>query len=54
MTGSYVSAALRRDVTERANGRCEYCRFPSDASLLRFEVEHIIAEKPGGSTSVSS
>lgn len=51
MTGSYVSAALRRDVTERASGRCEYCRFPGDVSLLRFEIEHIIAEKHDGLTS---
>jgi hypothetical protein len=51
MTGSHVSAALRRDVTERANGRCEYCQYPSDASLLGFEIEHIIAEKHGGVTS---
>jgi hypothetical protein len=54
MTGSYVSAALRRDVIERANGRCEYCRFPSDASLLSFEIEHIIAEKHGGATSLEN
>jgi hypothetical protein len=54
MTGSYVSAALRRDVTERANGRCEYCQFPSDASLLSFEIEHIIAEKHGGLTSLEN
>jgi len=50
VTGSYVSAALRREVTARAGGRCEYCRFPSAASLLRFEIEHIIAEKHGGVT----
>jgi hypothetical protein len=54
VTGSYVSAALRRAVTERADGRCEYCRFPSDASLFSFEVEHIIAEKHGGLTSLEN
>ena len=42
---------MRREVTERARGRCEYCRFPSDASWLTFEVEHIIAEKHGGASS---
>jgi hypothetical protein len=51
VTGSYVTASMRREVTERALGRCEYCRFPSDASWLTFEVEHIIAEKHGGATS---
>ena len=50
MTGSYVSAALRRDVTERAGGRCEYCLFPSDSAFLTFEIEHIVAEKHGGAT----
>ena len=50
MTRAYVPAALRRDVIARAGGRCEYCRFPQDASLLAFEVEHIVAEKHGGAT----
>ena len=54
MTESYVSAALRRDVADRAQGRCEYCRFPSDASLFTFEVEHIIATKHGGATSLEN
>ena len=49
MTRAYISAALR-EVTERADARCEYCRFPQDASLLAFEVEHIVAEKHGGAT----
>jgi hypothetical protein len=50
MTRAYVPAALRRRVIERAGARCEYCRFPPDASLLAFEVEHIVAEKHGGAT----
>lgn len=41
---------LRRLVTERAENRCEYCLFPQTASLLTFEMEHIIAEKHGGLT----
>jgi hypothetical protein len=47
---TYVSAELRQLVIERANSRCEYCLFPQDASLLAFEMEHIIAEKHGGVT----
>lgn len=47
---SYVSAALRRMVTERAGGRCEYCLYPQQASFLTFEVEHIISEKHDGPT----
>jgi hypothetical protein len=47
---SYVSAALRRLVTERAREQCEYCLFPQTASLFAFEMEHIIAEKHDGIT----
>jgi hypothetical protein len=45
---------LRLDVIERAGGRCEYCRFPQDAALLAFEVEHIVAEKHGGTTTADN
>ena len=38
----------------RADGRCEYCKFPSVASFLSFEIEHIIAEKHGGLTSLEN
>ena len=41
---SYVSASLRRVVTQRAGEQCEYCRFPQTAALFAFEMEHIIAE----------
>jgi 5-methylcytosine-specific restriction endonuclease McrA len=47
---SYVPAALRRLVIERAGGRCEYCLYPQQASFLTFEVEHIISEKHDGPT----
>jgi HNH endonuclease len=47
---SYVSAVLRRLVTERAMEQCEYCLFPQIASLFAFEMEHIIAEKHDGIT----
>jgi hypothetical protein len=47
---SYISASLRRLVTQRATEQCEYCRFPQTASLFAFEMEHIIAEKHDGMT----
>jgi hypothetical protein len=47
---TYVPAALRRQVIERAGDRCEYCRFPQRVMLLAFEIEHIISEKHGGTT----
>ncbi len=45
---TYVSASLRRLVTERAGGCCEYCRMRDDTSDRRFQIEHIIAVAHGG------
>jgi hypothetical protein len=47
---TYVSSQLREFVVQRAGGRCEYCLYPQDAALFRFEMEHVIAEKHGGRT----
>lgn len=47
---TYVPIALRKQVIERAESRCEYCRFPQNMTLLAFEMEHIISEKHGGTT----
>ncbi|MCA9969183.1 MAG: HNH endonuclease [Anaerolineales bacterium] len=47
---TYIPAPLRELAARRAAGRCEYCRFPEDAMLLAFEMEHIVAEKHGGKT----
>lgn len=54
MTRGYVSTALRQMVRERAGGRCEYCLYPEEMSFLAFEVEHIVAEKHGGATTVDN
>jgi len=37
-------------VTERAFGKCEYCRIHQDVSIYSHEVDHIIAIKHGGQT----
>jgi 5-methylcytosine-specific restriction endonuclease McrA len=47
---SYISAALRRSVSQRARDACEYCLFPQAAALFSLEIEHIIAEKHDGLT----
>jgi hypothetical protein len=47
---SYIPAELRRFVIERAGGCCEYCRMHVSDRLLPFEIDHIIAEKHGGTT----
>jgi 5-methylcytosine-specific restriction endonuclease McrA len=47
---TYVSKQLRQLVTERSGRCCEYCLFSQDLGLLTFEMEHIVAEKHGGTT----
>lgn len=47
---SYIPAELRRLVTERAGGCCEYCRMNMADRLLPFEIDHIISEKHRGAT----
>jgi hypothetical protein len=37
-------------VRRRAAFRCEYCQFPERFTGLNFQIDHIIAEKHGGST----
>ncbi|MEN9221777.1 MAG: HNH endonuclease signature motif containing protein [Thermostichus sp. BF3_bins_97] len=51
---TYVPALLRKQVMERAGERCEYCHFPQRLAFLAFEMEHIIAEKHGGTTSLEN
>lgn len=50
MSTTYISAALRREVIERAGNCCEYCRIAQADIFFAFEVDHIIAEKHGGPT----
>lgn len=50
MSRSYISAALRKLVDERAQNCCEYCLMPEMAVLFSHQVDHIIAEKHGGVT----
>jgi HNH endonuclease len=47
---SYVSAALRRLVAQRADHLCEYCLIHEDDTFFSCEVDHIISEKHGGTT----
>lgn len=51
---TYVPAALRKQVIERAENRGEYCRFPQSMTLLAFEMEHIISEKHSGTTTLDN
>ncbi len=50
MSSTYIPAVLRRLVSERAAGRCEYCLVHEDDVLLPHQPDHIIAEQHGGET----
>ena len=47
---SYVSAALRQLVAERAEYLCEYYLLHEEDTFFGCEVGHIISEKHGGPT----
>ena len=48
VSAAFVSAALRRSVIERAQGKCEYCQLHQDFSIYTHEIDHVIATKHGG------
>lgn len=45
-----ISAALRRQVRERARERCEYCLLAEIQAFFPHEPDHIISRKHGGQT----
>lgn len=45
-----LTKAVRREVEQRANGRCEYCRIGIEDTYLGGEIDHILAVKHGGAT----
>ncbi len=45
---------LRRQVVERADNGCEYCLIHQDLVASTHQVDHVIAEKHGGSTSLDN
>jgi hypothetical protein len=54
MPGDRVPAAIRRLVTERAAGCCEYCRSQLRFAPQPFSVEHIRPREQGGTTSLDN
>lgn len=50
MSGTYISAELRRLVITRAEGLCEYCLIHDDDTFFGCEVDHVISEKHSGAT----
>src|SRR5947199_9182781 len=51
---SYIPASLRRLVTERAEGLCEYCLIHESDTFFGCQIEHIISEKHGGPTEAAN
>ena len=48
-----VGQVLRRLVTERARGRCEYCQ-TAQLIVVEMEVDHITPEAAGGATDLDN
>ena len=46
--------AIRQLVVRRANNRCEYCHLPQSGHDERFSIDHIIALKHGGKTTLEN
>jgi 5-methylcytosine-specific restriction endonuclease McrA len=42
MSSTYIPAALRRLVYDRAEGCCEYCLTPEAAVFASHEIDHIM------------
>ena len=51
---TYIPEAIRAQIFESANGRCEYCKLPEQFAYHRHEIDHIYAEKHGGDTNVAN
>lgn len=47
-------AELERQVTHRADNRCEYCRMHQHLQGATFHLEHIIPKSQGGATELSN
>lgn len=51
---NYISPETRRIVASRAGFVCEYCLISEEDAYFRFQVEHIISRKHGGSDSLEN
>jgi HNH endonuclease len=49
-----MNADLARQVAERAEYCCEYCRMPQEFDEIPFEIDHITSKKHGGPTELSN
>src|SRR5215210_8373184 len=51
---NYISPEIRQIVASRANYVCEYCLVAEGDAYFRFQVEHIISRKHGGSSELEN
>jgi hypothetical protein len=49
-----LSPEIRQIVASRANFVCEYCLIAEEDAYFRFQVEHIISRKHGGSSDLDN
>jgi hypothetical protein len=49
-----ISARLREEVADRAGHRCEYCLLSEKHSFARHQVDHVIAVKHGGPSTLDN
>ncbi len=54
MPRPHTPAYLRRQVIARAGQRCEYCLLPVDWVAIAHHVDHILALKHGGATTIEN
>ena len=50
----YIPANLRRQIIQRAANRCEYCLLPQPFSMYSHEIDHVIATKHRGATTLDN
>ena len=53
-TSERISRSLRRQVSEKARGLCEYCRCPAYFTNASFHCEHIRPRNAGGRTTLDN
>lgn len=54
MPRRYVTVDVQRQVIERANRRCEYCKSAMDYAAQSFVMEHIVPIAAGGETALNN
>jgi hypothetical protein len=54
MSATHIPSALRRQVRQRARECCEYCLIPESMAWAFHAIDHIVAEKHGGTTAADN